>query len=249
MINWWKHKWWWLRACKKCSRNQFITESLRLSVIMMVSVRADCYCKFNQFHNYKQTVKTVPLQLHKFAARKYILCRKPPCTEGACPYSLWRWWSYKCLEYLSPQCYLLFFFSAKGPFHSTSLLSLWFGRRQTIELFQMLLPTALPCVFGESPLAKGTTGLRKGVKENQCSYYWSKSSGGWAEREAVTMIPTSSGEQMSGRTGARRSSVQPQPRPSKVPWSLPFFLVRCFLRMIRRLGLWSLLSSNAAAAL
>lgn len=148
---------------------------------MMVSVRADCYCKFNQFHNYKQTVKTVPLQLHKFAARKCILCRKPPCTEGACPYSLWRWWSYKCLEYLSPQCYLLFFFSAKGPFHSTSLLSLWFGRRQTIELFQMLLPTALPCVFGESPLAKGTTGLRKGVKENQCSYYWTKSNGGWAK--------------------------------------------------------------------
>lgn len=139
------------------------------------------------------------------------------------------------------------FFSAKGPFHSTSLLSLWFGRRQTIELFQMLLPTALPCVFGESPLAKGTTGLRKGVKINVHTTGLSLAED--EQKEAVTMIPTSSGEQMSGRTGARRSSVQPQPRPSKVPWSLPFFLVRCFLRMIRRLGLWSLLSSNAAAVL
>lgn len=248
MINWWKHKWWWLRACKKCSRNQFITESLRLSVIMMVSVRADCYCKFNQFHNYKQTVKTVPLQLHKFAARKCILCRKPPCTEGACPYSLWRWWSYKCLEYLSPQCYLLFFSLLKVLFTAHPFCPFGLAEDKRSSCFKCCCP--LLChVYLESPLWQREPQVLEKETKKINVHTTGLSLMEDEQREAVTMIPTSSGEQMSGRTGARRSSVQPQPRPSKVPWSLPFFLVRCFLRMIRRLGLWSLLSSNAAAAL
>lgn len=118
---------------------------------MMVSVRADCYCKFNQFHNYKQTVKTVPLQLHKFAARKYILCRKHPCTEGACPYSLWRWWSYKCLEYLSPQCYLLFFSLLKVLFTAHPFCPFGLAEDKRSSCFKCCCP--LLChVYLESPL-------------------------------------------------------------------------------------------------
>lgn len=100
------------------------------------------------------------------------------------------------------------FFSAKGLFKAHPFCP--FGVAEDKWLFQTLLPAALPCVFGESPLTKGTTVLTKGVKENQYSYYWTMSSRGWAETEAVPMFPTSLGAEMSGQAGARRSSGQPQ---------------------------------------
>lgn len=151
-----------------------------------------------------------------------------------CPYPLWRWWSYKCLVYLSPQCCLLFFSLLKVfSKHIPSVPLVW---QRTNDCFKHCCP--LLCrVYLESPLwQKEPQFLQKESKKINIHITELCLAEDEQKRKQSPCSLPHLGQKWAGRQVQGGHQGNHSSRSSKVPWSLLFFLRNVALTCLQHSG-------------